>query len=116
MLTYADVCRRMLTYAIQVECQDAPGMLASMSKAISAAGVNIGTSFVLVKQVKHVQGYLCGGCEYRYICFTFFTCVTGTRLENSTHGFCLQLERMPATRRVTCFTSTKLQTLGTRRC
>jgi hypothetical protein len=50
-------------------------MLASMSKAISAAGVNIGTCFT---------------------CFTFFA---GTKLETLRVGFCPQLAHMPATRR-----------------
>jgi hypothetical protein len=86
-------------------------MLASMSKAISAAGVNIGTCFLLikqVKQVKHVQGYLCGGREYRYLLFTCFTCFTGTKLDTLRMGFGLQLECMPATRAQVCNYSTSL--------
>eukprot|EP00288_Rhodomonas_lens_P019175 CAMPEP_0177695144 /NCGR_PEP_ID=MMETSP0484_2-20121128/3304_1 /TAXON_ID=354590 /ORGANISM="Rhodomonas lens, Strain RHODO" /LENGTH=789 /DNA_ID=CAMNT_0019206057 /DNA_START=429 /DNA_END=2798 /DNA_ORIENTATION=+ len=40
--------------SLEVECEDAPGMLASMSKAISSAGVNIGS--VVLKKLPNGHG------------------------------------------------------------
>jgi hypothetical protein len=81
MPTYADVCRRMPTYADALDTHTG----GVRGRARDAC--------------KHVQGYLCGGREYRYLLFTCFTCFTSTKLDTLRMGFCLQKERMPATRR-----------------
>lgn len=45
------------TVPVDVECEDAPGMLAAMSKAIGKAGVNIGG--VVLKKLPEVSSSAC---------------------------------------------------------